>query len=162
MEEHFRRTLGKIVADLSTDPGVTALVFFGSVQRAEGKPDSDLDFFVVTTGREYWRSARQVDGAAAELFHNPVPKMYQMLENEDQISLHALVTGELLLDRAGEGQRLVDLARTMWAAGPRPLTPEAATRWRYCITALASDIAGLDAASPAARLVAGRLVPLTL
>ena len=162
MEELFRRALGQIVAELSTDPEVTAVVFFGSVQRGEGKPDSDLDFFVVTTGREYWRSAREIDGVAAELFHNPVPKMRQMLENEDQIALHAFATGELVLDRAGEGQTLVDLARKRWAEGPKPLTAEAAARWMYCMTALASDIEGLDNASPEARLVAGMLVPLTL
>lgn len=74
MEERYSHKIRQIVEDLEADPEVTAVVFFGSVQRGERKRDSDLDFFVVTTGREYWRSAREIDGVVAELFHNPVPQ----------------------------------------------------------------------------------------
>lgn len=85
-----------------------------------------------------------------------------MLQNEDQIALHAFATGELIIDPAGEGRTLVDLARRLWASGPKPLTAEAAARWRYCTTALALDAEGLEEASADARLVAGILVPLAL
>ncbi len=162
MGDCFGRAFRKIVEDLAVDTEVTAVVYFGSVQRGEGNLGSDLDFFVVTTGQEYWRSAREIDGVAAELFHNPVLKMQQMLESGDQIALHAFAAGELVIDRTGEGRALVDLARRLWVSGPKPLTAEATARWRYRITALALDAEGLEEDSAEARLVAGMLVPLAM
>ncbi|HVA91065.1 MAG TPA: nucleotidyltransferase domain-containing protein, partial [Chloroflexota bacterium] len=162
MEERFGRAVRRIVDDLSRDPEVTAVLFFGSVQRGEASADSDLDFYVATTGGDYWRSAREIGGVAAELFCNPVSRLRQMFENEDQIALNAFATGELVLDRHGEGQVLVDRAKRSWTAGPKPLSADVAARWRYRITALASDAEGLAKGSADARLVAGLLVPLAL
>jgi 8-oxo-dGTP diphosphatase len=154
--------LQHIVATATADPEVSVLLFFGSVQRGEGSPDSDLDFYVGTTGSDYHRVVSEVNGVVAELFRNPIARLRELFRDEDQIALHAFATGELLLDRHGEGSALVAAARELWAAGPRPLSPEASARWRYCITGLASDTEALDAGSPEARLVAGLLVPLAL
>lgn len=162
MDNRFIRALQCITDDLSADAEVIAAIFFGSVQRGEGSLGSDLDFFVVTNGTEYWRSAKQVDGVVAELFCNPLGKMRKGLEDEDQIALNAFATGRLVLDRTGDGRELVELARRIWGSGPKPLSTEAAARWRYRITALVSDAQGLDPDSAEARLVAGMLVPLAL
>ncbi len=40
----FGEALRQIVQDLSADPEVSTVLFFGSVQRGEGSPRSDLDF----------------------------------------------------------------------------------------------------------------------
>lgn len=155
----FDQVLRQIVQEMSADPEVsTVLFFFGSVQRGAGSPHSDLDFFVGTTGTTYQRCVREIGGVVAELFRNPVPRLRQLFAEEDGVAIHAFATGQVVFDRQDDGKSLAALARRIWRAGPRPLTAEATARWRYGLTALASDLEGMAADSAEARLIAARLV----
>lgn len=160
--EPREQALAVILAELKALPEADAVLFFGSVQRGEGQATSDLDLYVVTSGQEYWRAGRVVDGVQVELFFNPAPKMRERLEGGDAVAIHAFATGELLLDRSGVGAELAARARDLWQEGPRPLTPWQAATWRYRLTDLAQDIADVPTGSPEALLLAGLLVPQAL
>ncbi|MBP2017519.1 hypothetical protein J2Z79_000902 [Symbiobacterium terraclitae] len=161
MNRH-ERALATVLEELQALPGTDAVLFFGSVQRGEGQATSDLDFYVVTSGREYWRAGRVVDGVQVELFFNPAPKMRERLEEGDAVAIHAFATGQLLLDRSGVGKALAARARQLWQEGPKPLTPWQAATWRYRLTDLAQDIEDVPPGSPEAHLLAGLLVPQVL
>lgn len=156
------RVLEAILSDLRDMPEADAVVFFGFVQRGVGHKNSDFDFYVVTSGHEYWRAGRLVDGVQVELFFNPAPKMWERLEQGDAVAIHALATGDLLLDRSGVGARLSAAARRLWKEGPRPLSAWEQAAWRYRLTDLAQDIEDVPGGAPEARMLAGLLVPKAL
>lgn len=158
----YAKVLATILDEIRAMPDAEALLFFGSVQRGAALTTSDLDLYVVTSGREYWRVGRVEEGVQVELFFNPAPKMWERLEQGDGVAIHAFATGELLLDRSGEGERLVARARQLWRDGPKPLTTWQQATWRYRLTDLAQDIEDLPPTSAEARLLAGLLVPRAL
>jgi len=160
--ERYEKALASVLAELRALPETDAVLFFGSVQRGEGKATSDLDFYVVTSGQEYWRAGRVVDGVQVELFFNPAPKMRERLEGGDAVAIHAFATGELLLDCSGVCAALAARAHELWQKGPRPLSPWQEATWRYRLTDLAEDIEDVPPRSPEARLLAGLLVPQAL
>lgn len=154
---NHREALAAVVNELTSMPETAAILFFGSAQRGEARPGSDLDLYVVTSGRQFWRAGRVVQGVPVELFFNPVPKMRQRMEQGDAVAIHAFATGELLLDRTGDGASLQALGRELLAGGPKPLSPWGVSAWRYRLTDLSLDIEGMDPATPEARMQAGAL-----
>ncbi|MGE5672860.1 MAG: nucleotidyltransferase domain-containing protein, partial [Mycobacterium leprae] len=139
-EKRYIRVLHALLTELTAMPETDAVLFFGSVQRGQAQATSDLDLYVVTSGTEYWRAGRVLEGVEIELFFNPASKMRERLEQGDPVAIHGFATGELLLDRSGVGAKLKTLARALWAAGPRPLTEWQMATWRYRLTDLAQDI----------------------
>lgn len=159
---NHREALAAVLDDLKAMPETAAVLFFGSAQRGEARSGSDLDLYVVTSGRQFWRVGRMVHGLPVELFFNPAPKMRQRMEQGDAVAIHAFATGELLLDRTGDGAALQALGRQLLADGPTPLTPWGVSAWRYRLTDLSLDIEGMDPATPEARMQAGALAARAL
>lgn len=140
MDIRLQAAFEATVEELAVRPDVTGIIFFGSAQRGIAGPSSDLDFYVVVSGDIYWRVNRLCLGVEVELFHNPAGKLRQRLEAGDPVAIHALATGAVLLDRTGDVAALVERARELWAAGPRPLSEWEQVTWRYRLSDLAKDL----------------------
>ncbi len=162
MDARLRNALNAMVAELKAMPEVTGILFFGSAQRGAAGPESDLDFYAIVSGNQYWRVGKICEGVPVEVLFNPAAKLRDRMTKGDPVTMHGFATGELLLDTTGEGAELVALARSLWAAGPRPLSPWEVATHRYRLTDLALDIEDVGPGAPEARLMAGVLVPRVL
>lgn len=157
MHPHLQHAFDLTVAELRAMPTVTGILFFGSAQRGAARPGSDLDFYAIVSGTQYWRIGKLCNGVPIELFFNPAHKMQERMEKGDAVAIHGFATGQLLLDTTGEGARLAALAQELWVRGPRALTPWEVATHRYRLTDLALDLEDVGFEAPDAHLMAGIL-----
>ncbi len=64
-QPHHRQTIDRLAAEYQNDPNFPALIIGGSVAKGWARPDSDVDFLIVTTEAEFERRL-----AAGDLFIN--------------------------------------------------------------------------------------------
>lgn len=158
MNPRYREALDAVLNELKELPWVSGVLFFGSVQRGEAGPGSDLDVYVVTAGDQYWRATRYYRGVETELFFNPEPKMRERIESRrDVAAIHGFATGDVLMDRTGIMAELTARAREIWEAGPPAPTDDDILTWRYRLTSLRHDLEDVSADPVALRYMAGVL-----
>src|SRR5688500_917449 len=66
-EARVRRALAALYEELYAGGEVVALLCFGSAQRGEARPGSDLDLYALTHGEEQWLRSRVVEGVEVQL-----------------------------------------------------------------------------------------------
>lgn len=164
MPTRFKPALAQAVADLEGQPGVTGILFFGSGLTGPVGPTSDLDLYVILDDEHRWSQIllRRYAGVEAEIHFGPVSFWRPMLEAGRPVTVHAFATGQAVLDRTGALGDLVSLARVKEAEGPPALPEEAVSRLRYHLTDLANDLDDVAGQPADERLVASRLVALSL
>lgn len=159
----MQQALSAILEELTSCPNVSAVVLFGSAQRRNVTPSSDIDLLVVTSGRHYWREGRIVRGVPVDLFFNPLPMLRQRVTQKDVVVVQGLATGDVLFDRQGMMPSVTLHARQVWEAGPSPLTSWDEVLLRYRISSLAQDVEDSARRSgPETTLLATDLVTRTL
>ena len=137
---------------------VTALLCFGSAQRGEAKPGSDLDLCAVSNGSERWTRSQMVEGVEAQLQLGPLRIWRNMVEKRHAVIVNAFATGELLFDKTGEATALKRDAEAVFHAGPQPMSALDTDRQRYGITNMVRDLEDLPEESVEARMLSGVIV----
>ncbi len=150
------------MSDLHQRPYVKGVLFFGSAQRGTASPSSDVDLYVLVNGRTRWHEGLRVEDVQVELSFAPAAYLRSLMEGGSPVVTHAFATGDVLLDRSGEASELVAMGRRLWREGPRPLTDDEVTAWRFRLTDLLTDLQDMPPDSPDERFLAGALVPLAL
>ena len=161
MEEKFVSAVRGVTNELSASSEVTGIVWFGSVQRGEGTPASDLDFYVVTEGPEYWRVARRYQDVPVELFFNPPPQLRLRFANADVVALRAFATGTVLWDKDDTTAALAAEAKRLYDAGPQ-LSDSSVALWRWRLTSAAHDLEVMSPGTPEATLSTALLITQAL
>lgn len=163
MDERYRKALGAVLADLTADPEVVGIVWTGSIQQGSPGRTSDLDLYVVTHKTHTWRATRIYDGVITELFVNNVDSMHWWITRPEEIGAAAgFATGQVLLDRTGEVEKLQQVARRRWEA-PAPLpTPDQITMLRYTLSDMADDLEDVEHDPVVSRIVGAALVQKAL
>ena len=164
MPTRFKPALAQAVAALEGQPGVIGILFFGSGLTGPVGPTSDLDLYVIMEESQAWSQIllRRYAGVEAEIHLGPVSFWRSLLEEGRPVTVHAFATSQIVLDRTGVLHDLTELARQKVAEGPPPLSDEAISRWRYYLTDLANDLDDVAGQPADERLVAARLVSLSL
>lgn len=158
MDSRFGQALGTVREELHARADVAALLFFGSVQRGQGKPGSDLDLAAITLGAERWSECRWVHGVEVQLQFGPLRAWQRQVESFQTVVVNAFATGELLFDRTGEATELKLRAERSHADGPRALTPPDIDRERFSLTNQVRDLEELPEHCAEARMVAALMV----
>lgn len=161
LDPRFEKALAAVLTRLEAIPAVMGIVFFGSAQRNEATPTSDLDLFAITTGST-GNAGAWVSGVKVDLCSAPALHWRQELDQRKAAVIEAFATGTVVLDRGGGVMDMVSLARRLWREGPSPLTPLELNNWRLRVTGLIQDVEGCYKEPADARLLGSLLVPLAL
>jgi hypothetical protein len=163
LEEPFRRAardaLGFIAA--YRDP-VLGIVLGGSKSCGDGDANSDLDFYVVTTGDHRQRVQRRFNDVPCEMFFNPARQIRKYFAEEAErgktSAVGLLLDSQVLLDVNGVVAELREEARTVRMTGPQVPTAVVQQRTYLAIDTLdnARDLVDRDPAL--ARLLASSAV----
>lgn len=155
LPERFQRVLERSLARWRAEPEVCLVQLFGSVQRRQISNHSDIDLYILTDRREFWRGCEVVEGVELELFFCPPDVLRKRLLKGDALALQAFATGEPLLDRDGCAAGLMALARRLFQQGPTPMTPSQIIAHRALLTRVVQKLERLAPDSPEALCVAG-------
>lgn len=158
MDSRFQQALAAVRTELHARPDVIGLLFFGSAQRGEAKPGSDLDLCAITSETERWSECRFVDGVEVQLQFGPVQIWQRRLAARQPVVTSAFATGELLFDKTGEGTELKLLAEQTYVDGPRALTAAEIDLERYKLTNMVRDLEDMPEHSVEARMLSGQIV----
>jgi len=150
--------VASLQAELETAVDSVGAVFFGSAQRGQLAPNSDLDFYAIHSGNQQWHEGRLSHGQVLEISFAPVRFLRGLLLAHNPTVTHALASGEILFDRTGEVAALVVEARARWASGPPAADEGAREGWRFRLTDLVFDLRDLGGDGPDAAAVAALLV----
>lgn len=153
--ERFRRSLEQLMRRLRAAPEVSLVQLFGSVQRGQASEHSDIDVYVLTDRRQFWRAGEVVEGVEVEQVVCPVDVLRKRFASGDALALQAFATGETLLDRDGKGTELKALAQRLYAQGPAPLRPGQVSFQRAVLTRVVQKLGRLAPDSLEARFMAG-------
>ncbi|TFG73790.1 MAG: hypothetical protein E4H27_00065 [Anaerolineales bacterium] len=147
---------------LATVPDVCGILVSGTILRGNPSPSSDLDIYVIHQQPWRQRLQRWFNGVPAEIFINPVKKVYEYFTAERgharPITSHMLHTGFIILaldDNLAElrKQAAVELTRT-----PDP-TPQQLTITRYLAATRYEDATDIAQTKPeTADMVLGQAV----
>lgn len=154
MEPRFRPALAAVFDEMYPREDVVALLCFGSAQRGEARPGSDLDLRVATNGTERWMESRTVAGIEVQLKVGPLRSCRGMISKQHPSMIDSFATGELIFDKNGEATELKRFAEERYRAGPRGVDPAAVLGVRYGLTNLVRDLEDMDPESVAARMLA--------
>jgi predicted nucleotidyltransferase len=99
-------------------PEVLGVLLAGSVAQGLADEHSDLDFYVVTHGKQRWRGCWQLEQTPVEYFFNPAEYLQRTIQT-DASALQILATGIVIIPHPELG-KLQHLARDILAA-PRPI-----------------------------------------
>jgi len=155
LEVRFRRSLELLLKSLRADPQISIVQLFGSAQRKQVTEHSDIDLYIVTDRREFWRASEEVGGVEVEKVFCPLNVLHKRLTTYNAVVLQAFATGETLLDRDGKARELVALARKIYQQGPPPLKREQLDVHRAMLTRIIQKLERLPGDSPEARFLAG-------
>lgn len=155
LAERFRRSLEQLLRRLRAAPEVSLVQLFGSVQRGQASEHSDIDLYVLTDRRQFWRSGEVVEGVEVEQVVCPVEVLRKRLATGDALALQAFATGETLLDRDRQGAELRGLAQRLYAQGPAPMRPGQVSSQRAVLTRVVQKLERLPPDSLEARFMAG-------
>ncbi|HET7464610.1 MAG TPA: nucleotidyltransferase domain-containing protein [Longimicrobium sp.] len=158
VEERFKPALAAVYDEMHARDDVIALLFFGSAQRGEAKPSSDLDLCALTHGNELWSRANTVEGVDVQLQLGPLRYVRMRIEKRTQGMTEWFATGELLFDKTGEATELQQIAKECYRLGPEALTEVNLGMRRFALTNLISDVEDMPAGSVEAPLLWSVLV----
>jgi hypothetical protein len=97
-------------------PEVLGFILAGSVANGTADGFSDLDFYIVTNGRERWRGCWLLEETPVEYFFNPAEFLYRTIQN-DAAALHMLADGVTIVAHP-ELEKLQILAREILSKPP--------------------------------------------
>ncbi|HYW07038.1 MAG TPA: nucleotidyltransferase domain-containing protein [Longimicrobium sp.] len=143
VDPRYEPALEAVREEMDADDNVVALLFYGSAQRGEAKPGSDLDLCALTEGSERWTRGGFTHGVEVQLQYGPVRVWRGMVELSHPVITSAFATGELMFDKTGEATELKKRAEEVFRAGPRPPAPLAVARQRYSLTNMVRDLEDL-------------------
>jgi len=107
----------------------------GSRLRGEGDAHSDIDIVVVIERPQRKRWNIMMAGVEIEMFINPPFQMRRYLENERRSGRgqmpHLCATGRIVFDLQGTMATIQAEARSIWQAGPPPLSEQDRWQFRY-------------------------------
>lgn len=158
MEERFRPVLAALYDEMHARPDVIALLCFGSAQRGESRPGSDLDLCAVTDGDTHWLHCRMVQGVEVQTKVGPVRAWRRMMDRQNPAILGAFATGVLLFDKTGAATELKRFAEERFQAGPRVPSATDVEGGRYSLTNKVRDLEDMSDDSVAARMLSGMTV----
>lgn len=121
----------------------------GSRMRSEGDSHSDIDVVVVVDRpcRKRWNFV--IEGVEVETLINPPFQMRRYFKEESQdgrgVMPHLCSTGHIVFDPQGVMASLQDEARTVWNAGPPPLSDRERWQFRYHAADALRDLADVEA-----------------
>lgn len=162
MEARFWPALTAIYDEMYARDDVVALLCFGSAQRGEARPGSDLDLRAATLGSERWMESRMVKGIEVQLKVGPLRSWRGMVAKQHPAITESFATGELLFDKSGEATDLKRFAEERYRAGPRRLDAAGVEGVRYGLTNFIRDLEDMSGETVAARMLASVLVMETL
>jgi hypothetical protein len=121
----------------------------GSRLRGEGDANSDLDIVVVIARPQRRRWNLVMADVEIEMFINPTNQMRRYFE-EERLSgrgqtPHLCATGRIIFDPQGIMATLQAEARSIWEAGPPPLSQRDRWQFRYQAADLLRDIEDIRA-----------------
>jgi predicted nucleotidyltransferase len=155
LEERYQRVVQRILARLRKNPEMSLVQLFGSAQRKQLTEHSDVDLYVLTTQRLFWRESEVVEGIEVEMVICPPHVLHKRLTVGDPLALQAFATGETLFDRDRKAAELTALARKRYQEGPAAMKPEQAIFQRAMLTRIAQKLERLPPDAPEARFLAG-------
>ena len=97
-------------------PEVLGFVLAGSVANGTADEFSDLDFYIVTNGKERWRGCWLLEETPVEYFFNPAEFLHRTIQN-DAAALHMLANGVTIAAHP-ELEQLQILAREILSKPP--------------------------------------------
>ena len=157
-----RKILRELMAELSADPQVRAVVLFGSVARCEETDRSDIDLWVIKHSEDFVRRLVTRRDVVVELWEGPIEYTEYLLDQEDPPVVRILAEGKTLLDKDGKIQALRASAKRKFTEGPslRPPDPQTALRDRSMIEGELADAYDAAHDPPVFELVCGSLICL--
>jgi hypothetical protein len=148
------------------DADLLGVLAGGSRLRGEGDANSDLDVVVVIARPQRRRWNLVISGVEIEMFVNPAFQMRHYFEEERQSGRgqtpHLCATGLIVFDPQGMMATIQAEARSIWEAGPPPLSQRERWEFRYHTADILRDIEDVRAndAETAAFLIALLLAQL--
>jgi predicted nucleotidyltransferase len=121
LPDRFLKAANLALAKILEQPEVLGVLLAGSVAQGLADEHSDLDFYVVTSGKQRWRGCWRLEQTPVEYFFNPAVFLCNTIQT-DASALHILATGIAVIPHP-ELEKLQTLAREILAA-PRPTTPD--------------------------------------
>ncbi len=137
-------------------PAAAAVFAGGSRVEARATATSDLDLVVVTDDPEApFRATHRFDGVAIEVFAHSEESLRSWALREAAAErrsplLRMCARGVLVRDLSGVGAAVQDEFRSVYEAGPRPLTEEDVAWRRYLLTDMRDDLEAPHSAAEAA------------
>ncbi|MFC4424887.1 DUF294 nucleotidyltransferase-like domain-containing protein [Deinococcus navajonensis] len=107
------------VERIQATQGAYAALWCGSAARGEATPWSDLDFHVLVTSDERWRSSFVIEGVPVEVFYNPIRKVRAMLSAQESATVVMFKEGRPVWPHR-DLEVLQKEAATVYEAGPTP------------------------------------------
>jgi len=158
MEARFRPVLAELYDETQARDDVVALLVFGSAQRGESRPGSDLDLCAVTEGDQKWIQSRMVQGVEVQMKGGPVRIWRGLIEKQNPVITEIFATGELLFDKTGAATELQRFAEECFRAGPKAKSAAEIETGRYALTNMIRDLEDLPGDSVPARMLSGAIV----
>jgi hypothetical protein len=124
----------------------------GTRLRGEGDAHSDIDMVVVIERPRRKRWNIMMAGVEIEMFINPPFQMRRYFKDERRSGRgqmpHLCATGRIVFDPQGTMATIQAEARSVWQAGPPPLSEQ--DRWQYCTASVATHRPALSNFGPLA------------
>ena len=143
-------------------PDVRAILVSGTILRGNPSPSSDLDIYVLRKKSERQRVQRWFNGVPAEIFINPVKKVFDYLEEERKrarpCTAHMLHTGFTILSLDESLEELQQQAAVQLNRSPDP-SPQQLTMMRYMAATRYEDATDIAQSRPeTADMILGQAV----
>ena len=143
-------------------PDVRAILVSGTIIRGNPSPSSDLDIYVLRQKSVRQRLQRWFNGVPAEIFINPVKKVFDYLEDERKrarpCTAHMLHTGFTILSLDDSLEELKQKASVELSRSPDP-SPQQLTMTRYMAATRYEDATDVAQSQPeTANMILGQAV----
>ncbi len=112
----FAQAAKAAIAKICEYPEVLGFVLAGSVANGSADEFSDLDFYIVTNGKERWRGCWLLEETPVEYFFNPAEFLHKTIQN-DAAALHILADGVAIVEHP-ELEKLQNQAREILSKAP--------------------------------------------
>jgi predicted nucleotidyltransferase len=116
-DDEWKKALSKFIAPWKKRNDVVGALVCGSYVTGNPSRHSDIDVQILLDGKVKWRERgnKIVDGFLIEYFANPLPQNFKYFERDylrdrDRTNAHMFLTGEVLFDKNGDMETLVQAA----------------------------------------------------
>jgi hypothetical protein len=155
----------RLVSEFGSD--LLGVLVGGSRLRSEADPHSDLDIVAVVDRpcRKRWNFL--VDGVEVETFINPPFQMRRYFEEERLdgrgVMPYLCSSGQVVFDPQGLMATLQAEAKSIWNAGPPPLSERERWQFRYHTADALRDLADVETSDPErAAFLVGLMLPILI